>query len=62
MLKSIPPSKIEEYLVRIKNKLNFDDCEAMKRAIDQFESEDKENSKARKNDGEQFIVVIYCMP
>ena len=46
----------------MKNKLNFDDCEAMKRAIDQFESEDKENSKARKNDGEKFIVVIYCMP
>lgn len=36
----------------MKNKLNFDDCEAMKTAIDQFESEDKENSKARKNDGE----------
>jgi len=50
VLKSIPPSKIEEYLVRMKNKLNFDDCEAMKTAIDQFKSEDKENSKARKND------------
>lgn len=62
MLKSIPPSKIEEYLVRMKNKLNFDDCEAMKTAIDQFKSEDKENSKARKNDGEYFTVFISCMP
>ena len=62
-MKAIPPENIEEFLGRIsRGELDFEDCEALRKAVKEYQSEDKENHVAVKIEGTKIFLNSNAQP